>query len=101
MSLPSPFEEDECPVISTRRATFKMSSPSFDSLDEVHEVHWDQTGVVEPSELYEPMSLCLVSRVPLFDVLQVRARPSSFPFPLSLSQKFNPPSPTAINKTQI
>jgi len=70
MSLPIPFEEDECPVISTRRATFKMSSPSFDSLDEVHEVHWDQTGIVEPSELYEPVSLCLVSRVPLFDVLQ-------------------------------
>ena len=47
-------------------------SPSIDYLDEVNEANWSPESIVnQPKELYEPVCLCLVSRYPFFDILQV------------------------------
>ena len=54
------------------RMTRFKSSPSFDYLDEAHEANWSPESIVNnPHELFQPVSLCLVSRLPLFDLLQV------------------------------
>lgn len=50
----------------------RRSTLGYDILDEVHELHWDPAGSMELGELYEPVSLCLVSRIPLFDILKVK-----------------------------
>ena len=61
------------PEIAGFRERGKASSVGgVDYLDEGNEVNWsleDVWGV--PDEAYEPMSLCVVSRFPLFDTLQV------------------------------
>ena len=51
----------------------KSKSPSLESLDEVHEANWSPEDIVFLESLYRPFSLCLVSKYPLFDVLQVCA----------------------------
>ncbi len=49
------------------------SAPSFDNLDEGHEAYFSPRELLSNSsrETYEPVSLCLLSRYPLFDALQV------------------------------
>ena len=48
------------------------TSPLFDYLDEAHEANWSPESIVnQPQEMYQPVCLCLVSRLPLFDTLQV------------------------------
>ena len=69
--MPIDVKENMYPLKDQQKAVSRRSTLSYDILDEVHEVHWDPTESMELGELYEPVSLCLVSRVPLFDILKV------------------------------
>ena len=70
--LSVPLEQDMCSIASHRRMKRIKTSPSFDYLDEVNEANWSPESIVnQPKEMFEPLCLCLVSRLPLFDILQV------------------------------
>ena len=70
MSVPT--EQDVCSVGNHRKMMRMKTSPSFDYLDEVNEANWSPESIVnQPKDMYEPVCLCLVSRLPLFDLLQV------------------------------
>ena len=70
MSVPT--EQDVCNVANRRKMMRMKTSPSFDYLDEVNEANWSPESIVnQPKDMYEPLCLCLVSRLPLFDLLQV------------------------------
>lgn len=43
----------------------------MDVLDEELEANWTADDVLSPLELYEPLSLCIVSKHPLFEILKV------------------------------
>ena len=62
-----------------KKAVTWVRSSSFDSLDEAHEAHFSPEEVlVAEDERYEPVSICLVSQLPLFDTLQVQGTHPSF-----------------------
>jgi myotubularin-related protein 5/13 len=66
-----PVDQDVSSITESRQMTRFKSSPSFDCLDEAHEANWSPEAIVNnPHEIFQPLSLCLVSRLPLFDVLQ-------------------------------
>lgn len=61
----------ELEALSKRRGKSCKDWNSVDYLDEGNEVNWSLEDVWEvPDEAYEPLSLCVVSKFPLFDTLQ-------------------------------
>ena len=70
--LSAPIEPDVSAITNRQRQLRAKRSPSIDYLDEVNEANWSPESIVnQPKELYEPVCLCLVSRYPFFDILQV------------------------------
>ena len=69
-SVPVNIGGDIC-MLSEHQRRWRTSwkSPSVDTLDEVYEAQWSPEMIL--GDLYEPVCLCLVSRLPLFETLQV------------------------------
>ncbi|CAI8053837.1 Myotubularin-related protein 13 [Geodia barretti] len=69
--LSAPAEQDVSSIAEACQIARFRSSPSFDCLDEALEANWSPEAIVNnPHEMFIPVSFCLVSRLPLFDILQ-------------------------------
>ena len=73
-SSSTPFKERRRTAFKRRSETEAMSisvSSIEVNLDEEKELSFSMGSLMMEEELYEPRSLCLVSKFPLFDALQV------------------------------
>ena len=64
------FKKKEEEGVNLNTSSISISSIDI-NLDEENEVRYSLDVILDPEELYEPMSLCLVSKFPMYDALQV------------------------------